>query len=96
MSYHSIHSVGEDGAVDDTLTSFTVTAQVSQLTLVTHVLLIVILPLPNARFIQVQATALAAVFLSVTVQVHQLADVNLYTNTWSSWLAAELWSLLLL
>ena len=39
--------------------------------------LIVILPLPHHKLIQVQATAFAQVFLSVTVQVHQLADVNL-------------------
>jgi hypothetical protein len=40
-----------------------VIAQVFQLKLVTQVLAIVILPLPNVRFIQVQATAFAQVFL---------------------------------
>jgi hypothetical protein len=46
-----------------------VTAQVSQFTEVTQLLLIVILPLPNVNPIQVPATALAAVFLTTTDQV---------------------------
>jgi len=37
VSYHTIHSVGEDGAVDDTFTSFTVIAPVPQFTLNTGV-----------------------------------------------------------
>ena len=49
--------------MDEIFVSLTDTAQVSQLTLVTQVLLIVILPLPHHKLIQVQATAFAQVFL---------------------------------
>ena len=85
VSYQAVHAVGLAGAVDDCFMSFTVTVQFAPFTVKTPSFAIVIVVIHDDvvyEFVShVPVAILAAVSLGVTVQVHQLVLVNLYTYT---------------
>jgi hypothetical protein len=93
VSYQAVHAVGLAGAVADCFMSFTVTVPFAPFTVKTPSFTIVrvfVFPEVVYAFVShVHVAILDAVSLTVTVQVHQLAFVSLYTYTSSCWFASD-------
>ena len=93
VSYQAVHAVLSDGSVADCFMSFTVTVPFAPFTVKTPSFAIVrVLVLPEVVYAfvsHVHVAILAAVSLTSTVQVHQLAFVSLYTYTSSCWFASD-------
>ena len=100
VSYQAVHAVGLAGAVADCFISFTVTVPFTPFTVKTPSFAIVSVDFDHevvyAFVSHVHVAILAAVSLISTVQVHQLAFVNLYTYTSSCWFSSDPCELLLL
>lgn len=93
VSYQAVHAVGLAGAVADCFMSFTVTVPFDPFTVNTPSFAIVSVDFDHevvyAFVSHVHVAILAAVSLTSTVQVHQLAFVSLYTYTSSCWFASD-------